>query len=64
MISRAASGAWLVTGNLKHFHRSARHGVTVVSPDHYLACVAEPQPPIGAGPLLTSFRIRPVTPNP
>jgi predicted nucleic acid-binding protein len=32
-----ASGAWLVTGNLKHFPRSARRGVTVISPAEYLA---------------------------
>ena len=31
-----ASGAWLVTGNLKHFPRSARRGVTVISPAEYL----------------------------
>lgn len=31
-----ASGAWLVTGNLKHFPKSARHGVTVVDPAEYL----------------------------
>ena len=32
-----ASGAWLVTGNLKHFPKSARKGVTVLSPADYLA---------------------------
>jgi putative PIN family toxin of toxin-antitoxin system len=32
-----AAGAWLVTGNLKHFPETARHGVTVVSPADYLA---------------------------
>jgi predicted nucleic acid-binding protein len=32
-----ASGAWLVIGNLKHFPRSARRGVTVISPAEYLA---------------------------
>jgi len=32
-----ASGAWLVTGNLKHFPKSARRGVTVISPAEYLA---------------------------
>lgn len=32
-----ASGAWLVTGNLKHFPRNARRGVKVVSPAEYLA---------------------------
>ncbi|HWG22446.1 MAG TPA: putative toxin-antitoxin system toxin component, PIN family [Terracidiphilus sp.] len=31
-----AAGAWLVTGNLKHFPAQARHGVTVVSPAEYL----------------------------
>ncbi len=30
------AGAWLVTGNLKHFPEKARHGVTVVSPGEYL----------------------------
>ena len=28
--------AWLVTGNLKHFPRAARNGVTVLSPADYL----------------------------
>lgn len=32
-----AAGAWLVTGNLKHFPKSARRGVTVISPAEYLA---------------------------
>jgi len=31
-----ASGAWLVTGNLKHFPESARGGVRVLSPIGYL----------------------------
>lgn len=31
-----ASGAWLVTGNLKHFPEEARHGVTVAGPGEYL----------------------------
>jgi len=31
------SGAWLVTGNLKHFPEEARGGVTVSSPAEYLA---------------------------
>ncbi|MGC9223949.1 MAG: putative toxin-antitoxin system toxin component, PIN family [Terracidiphilus sp.] len=31
-----ASGAWLVTGNLKHFPRAARRGVTVIAPADYL----------------------------
>jgi len=32
-----SSGAWLVTGNLKHFPKSVRRGVTVISPAEYLA---------------------------
>jgi predicted nucleic acid-binding protein len=32
-----SAGAWLVTGNLKHFPKSARRGVTVISPADYLA---------------------------
>jgi putative PIN family toxin of toxin-antitoxin system len=32
-----AAGAWLVTGNLKHFPEAVRNGVTVVSPADYLA---------------------------
>lgn len=35
------AGAWLVTGNLKHFPRSARRGVTVLSPADYLAHLIE-----------------------
>ena len=31
-----ASGAWLVTGNMKHYPRNARSGVTVVQPSQYL----------------------------
>jgi uncharacterized protein len=31
-----ASGAWLVTGNLKHFPEHVRGGVVVVSPAEYL----------------------------
>ncbi len=31
------SGAWLVTGNLKHFPETSRDGVTVLSPTEYLA---------------------------
>ena len=31
------TGAWLVTGNLKHFPERSRHGVTVISPAEYLA---------------------------
>jgi len=32
-----AAGAWLVTGNLKHFPETVRKGVTVLSPAAYLA---------------------------
>lgn len=32
-----AAGAWLVTGNLKHFPESVRNGVTVLTPADYLA---------------------------
>jgi putative PIN family toxin of toxin-antitoxin system len=32
-----AAGAWLVTGNLKHFPENARCGVKVLSPADYLA---------------------------
>jgi putative PIN family toxin of toxin-antitoxin system len=35
-----AAGAWLVTGNLKHFPESARNGVIVLSPADYLAHLA------------------------
>jgi uncharacterized protein len=35
------SGAWLVTGNLRHFPRTARAGVTVLSPADYLARLEE-----------------------
>jgi predicted nucleic acid-binding protein len=34
-LAKAAVG-WLVTGNLKHFPRAARHGVVVHSPAEYL----------------------------
>lgn len=30
------AGAWLVTGNVKHFPRTFRNGVTVVSPADYV----------------------------
>ena len=30
------AGAWLVTGNLKHFPATVRNGVTVISPTEYL----------------------------
>jgi putative PIN family toxin of toxin-antitoxin system len=32
-----AAGAWLVTGNPKHFPEAARNRVTVISPADYLA---------------------------
>src|ERR1700751_284285 len=32
-----AAGAWLVTGNLRHFPESIRRGVKVLSPAEYLA---------------------------
>ena len=32
-----AAGAWLVTGNLKHFPKPIRNGVNVLSPAEYLA---------------------------
>jgi len=35
-----ATGAWLVTGNIKHFPKSALSGVTVLSPVDYLARLA------------------------
>jgi predicted nucleic acid-binding protein len=35
-----AAGAWLVTGNLKHFPEPVRNGVTVISPADYLAHLA------------------------
>jgi len=35
------AGAWLITGNLKHFPKPFRHGVTVLSPAEYLACLVE-----------------------
>jgi predicted nucleic acid-binding protein len=31
------AGAWLVTGNLRHFPESIREGVTVIAPGGYLA---------------------------
>ncbi len=31
-----SAGAWLVTGNLKHFPQRIRDGVTVLSPSDYL----------------------------
>jgi uncharacterized protein len=32
-----SAGAWLVTGNLRHFPEETRAGVTVLSPTDYLA---------------------------
>lgn len=32
-----AAGAWLVTGNLRHFPEKSRNRVTVISPADYLA---------------------------
>jgi uncharacterized protein len=37
------AGAWLVTGNLRHFPKLARHGVTVLSPRDFLTHLAESQ---------------------
>jgi uncharacterized protein len=34
------AGAWLVTGNLKHFPREIRNGVIAVSPADYLARIS------------------------
>ncbi len=40
-----AAGAWLVTGNTKHFPESIRNGVTVLSPADYLAhLLGDPEP--------------------
>jgi uncharacterized protein len=35
------AGAWLVTGNLKHFPEAVRNGVTVLSPAEYLDDLGE-----------------------
>jgi predicted nucleic acid-binding protein len=35
-----AAGAWLVTGNLKHFPPAIREGVTVIAPAEFLAHLA------------------------
>ena len=35
------AGAWLVTGNLKHFPETVRNGVTVLSTTEYLAHLGE-----------------------
>lgn len=34
------AGAWLITGNIKHFPEACRAGVVVVSPVDYLASLA------------------------
>jgi putative PIN family toxin of toxin-antitoxin system len=41
-----SAGAWLVTGNLKHFPESVRHGVAVLSPAEYLAHLGDESPEI------------------
>lgn len=41
-----AAGAWLVTGNLKHFPEAVRNGVRVLSPTAYLTRLAD-----GGGPI-------------
>ena len=35
------AGAWLVTGNLKHFPETIRNGVTVLAPSDYLTHLGE-----------------------
>lgn len=35
------AGAWLVTGNVRHFPKEARSGVTVLSPSDYLLRLRE-----------------------
>jgi putative PIN family toxin of toxin-antitoxin system len=35
------AGAWLITGNLKHFPEPVRNGVTVLSPAEYLTHLGE-----------------------
>jgi predicted nucleic acid-binding protein len=37
-----SAGAWLVTGNLRHFPQEIREGVTVLSPTDYLAHLSLP----------------------
>jgi putative PIN family toxin of toxin-antitoxin system len=39
------AGAWLVTGNLRHFPDELREGVTVLSPTDYLAHLTKPANP-------------------
>lgn len=36
-----ASGAWLITGNLRHFPKTSRRGVSILSPAEYLAHLGE-----------------------
>ncbi|HUV97583.1 MAG TPA: putative toxin-antitoxin system toxin component, PIN family [Acidobacteriaceae bacterium] len=38
------AGAWLVTGNLRHFPESGREGVTVIVPADYLGRLGEAGP--------------------
>jgi uncharacterized protein len=40
-----SAGAWLVTGNLKHFPEETRAGVTVLSPTEYLAHLVKGKTP-------------------
>jgi predicted nucleic acid-binding protein len=40
-----SAGAWLVTGNLKHFPEETRGGVTVLSPTVYLAHLVKGENP-------------------
>lgn len=40
-----SAGAWLVTGNLRHFPQEMREGVTVLSPTDYLAHLTKPANP-------------------
>jgi uncharacterized protein len=37
----SAAGAWLVTGNLRHFPEEVRGNITVISPASYLAHLME-----------------------
>jgi putative PIN family toxin of toxin-antitoxin system len=41
----SSAGAWLVTGNLRHFPPEAREGVTVLSPAAYLAQLMKDKDP-------------------
>ena len=40
-----SAGAWLVTGNLRHFPEETRGGVTVLSPTDYLAHLVKGETP-------------------